>query len=75
MSVICNNTVPILRCSVGLANFSRLISRTQHLRISSQEIFQRENKVIAKNYDPLPVVIAKGEGIDDFHLIFQLFED
>lgn len=66
MSVLCNNTAPVLRCSLGLANFSRLISSTQRLRISSEEILQRESKVIAKNYDPLPVVIAKGEGNENY---------
>lgn len=30
---------------------------------SSSEVIQREKKVTANNYDPVPVVITRGEGI------------
>lgn len=62
MAMLCHTSVSILRRGLGLADVSRLISTSQTTRISSQEILERENKVIAKNYEPLPVVIAKGEG-------------
>lgn len=29
---------------------------------SSSEVIQREKKVTANNYDPVPVVITRGEG-------------
>ena len=31
--------------------------------LSSQELMQQENKYGAHNYHPLPVVLAKGDGV------------
>lgn len=58
-----NCSSSVLRCNVGLANVSRLILNNQSRFISSEEILRRESQVIAHNYDPLPVVIAKGKGM------------
>lgn len=58
MPAICNSS--LLRRSLGLANVPRLI--VSHRKISSKEIIEREKKVIANNYDSMPVVIAKGDG-------------
>ncbi|XKL69035.1 hypothetical protein PGB90_006804 [Kerria lacca] len=61
MEILRNNLSSVFRCRLGLA--SRLISTAQNLKISSKEIIERESKVVARNYESLPVVIAKGEGV------------
>ncbi|XP_065220915.1 ornithine aminotransferase, mitochondrial [Planococcus citri] len=60
MASVCNST--LLRRSLGLANVPRLVAFSNR-NISSQEIIEREKKVIANNYDSLPVVICKGSGV------------
>jgi len=37
--------------------------KTQNFMISSKDAIALENKYGAKNYKPLPVVLAKGEGV------------
>lgn len=59
MPAICNNV--FLRRSLGLANIPRLMAVCNR-QISSKEIIEREKKVIANNYESLPVVICKGQG-------------
>lgn len=60
-SILSNRTGASLRC-LGLANISRLISTARPLLISSKEILEKEQKLLANTYDVLPVVVAKAEG-------------
>lgn len=63
MVVLYKITSSVLRRSVGLANVSRLISSSPRILVSSKEVIEREKKHVAKNYESLPVVIARGEGM------------
>lgn len=55
--------------STLLLKYTKLFNNGQVTRLSSikaqssAEVIQREKKVTANNYDPVPVVISRGEGI------------
>lgn len=68
MSVLQKATLDILRCagSNHSGRVSRFVSTkpdTPPPAKSSQEVFQREAKITAKNYAPLPVSIVRGKGV------------
>lgn len=68
MSVLQKATLDLLRCA-GTSQGSRT-SRLVHTRPetappakTSKEVFERESKITAKNYAPLPVSIVRGKGV------------
>lgn len=78
MSVLQKATLDLLRC-VGTNQGSRC-SRFVHSRPetappakSSKEVFEREAKITAKNYAPLPVSIVRGKGKWRYCLNFIIY--
>nr|XP_018902224.1 PREDICTED: ornithine aminotransferase, mitochondrial-like isoform X1 [Bemisia tabaci] len=72
MAMLQKNSAEVVRHLglVGNASLPRLISTTVSLSepavpkaATSKEVFEREYKSTAHNYDPLPVAISKGEGV------------
>lgn len=47
-------------------------TETSNGQLSSQMIFEREEKYGAHNYHPMPVALARGKGIDCFILMMNL---
>ena len=49
--------------SVVTALVPRLVQRTLRRGLSSQQIFEKEEKYGATNYQPLPVALSRGKGL------------
>jgi ornithine--oxo-acid transaminase len=62
MSGLQNRTSQLLKYT-GLFNNVSITRLSSGVAKSSVEIIQREKQVSANNYDPLPVVITRGEGV------------